>query len=127
MSVTGRETKKLFVEGNDDLHVIVHLTRKLRTQWPLEAKSWFGGFHIGYPKSDAGALDNFALALKGSACSCAGLCSMPTIRRESALVTAGQRRLRSLRPTFPPSLQTCPQMAGMGDNVRRESRCLGDA
>ncbi|MGD0837485.1 MAG: DUF3226 domain-containing protein [Polyangia bacterium] len=59
--------RQLFVEGHNDLHVIVHTVRKLRTDLNDNAEEWFGGFQIVTQKgasNDTKAQQEFFLALR---------------------------------------------------------------
>jgi hypothetical protein len=51
--------RRLFVEGNNDLHAVIHVMRTLRPEWDHEARSWIGVKNSG---NDHEALKDFELA-----------------------------------------------------------------
>lgn len=57
--------RKLFVEGNNDVHVVVHLLKKLCPHLPTEVKTWGGGLDIRDAGDDQRALKLFGEAIRG--------------------------------------------------------------
>jgi hypothetical protein len=66
MPGSSRPTNKLFVEGNNDLHTVLHVVMKLRPDFNHDPESWFNGFKIDDCKNDQGALKAFCLAARSS-------------------------------------------------------------
>lgn len=60
MSTESRPTRRLFVEGNNDLHVVAQVARKLKSKMP----EWWQTDLIRDARSDTGALAEFKTAIK---------------------------------------------------------------